>query len=103
MNTLRKYRVEDYTDEHIPDSDKLISFIQRERRRELCFEDHRWCDLRRWGMKSIQHTWIGEPNSSISYTLEEKDRGYTLPLPKAALEQNKRLVQNPLAPAPRTN
>ncbi|WP_099290893.1 MULTISPECIES: RagB/SusD family nutrient uptake outer membrane protein [unclassified Butyricimonas] len=103
LNTLRKYRFEDYTDEHISDSDKLISFIQRERRRELCFEDHRWFDLRRWGMKSIQHTWIGDPNSSKSYTLEEKDRSYTLPLPKAALEQNKSLVQNPLAPAPRTN
>ncbi len=103
LNTLREYRFESYAGEYILDPDKLIAFIQRERRRELCFEDHRWFDLRRWGMKSMQHIWIGAPNSSISYTLEEKDHGYTLPLPQAALEQNKSLVQNPLAPTPRTN
>ncbi len=103
LNTLRKYRFENYTDEHISDADKLISFVQRERRRELCFEDHRWFDLRRWGMKSIQHVWFGDENSSQTYTLQEKDHGYTIPLPKASLEQNKSLEQNPLAPAPRIN
>lgn len=103
LNTLRRYRFENYSDEHITDADKLISFVQRERRRELCFEDHRWFDLRRWGMKSIQHEWIGEPNSSQIYTLQEKDHSFTIPLPKAALEKNKSLEQNPLAPAPRAN
>ena len=103
LNTLRKFRFENYTDEHISDANLLISFIQRERRRELCFEDHRWFDLRRWGMKSIQHVWIGDEDSSQTYTLQEKDPSYTIPLPKASLELNKSLEQNPLAPAPRKN
>ena len=52
----------------IPDIDglsgkDLVSFIRDERRRELCFEAHRWFDLRRYAVspkypekKSIRHT-----------------------------------------------
>ena len=101
LNTLRRYRFENYTNENISNADELLSFVQRERRRELCFEDHRWLDLRRWGMKSIQHVWIDESDSE-TYTLQEKDRGYTIPIPKTSLQENPSLEQNPLAPVPRT-
>lgn len=102
LNELRTYRFpSDYQEKNISDPDELISFIQDERRRELCFEDHRWFDLRRWGMKEIKHTWFPDATSTIVYTLQKNDLGYTLPLPPDALELNNLLEQNPLAPSPR--
>lgn len=103
INDLRKYRftAEDYKAIDLADADKLITFIHNERRRELCFENHRWFDLRRWGMKELKHQWCLEDNTITTYVLEENDPGFTLPIPKVTLELNNNLVQNPLAPAPR--
>lgn len=74
----------------------LVEKIRQERRLELCFEFHRWFDLRRYGMPSIKHVWNGgeEP---VEFVLQEKDPGYTLPIPKVVLNQNRALVQNKLA------
>ncbi len=102
LNKLRTYRFPaGYQEKNISNPDELIVFIQNERRRELCFEDHRWFDLRRWGMKQIKHTWYPDATSTIVYTLLENDSGFTLPLPPDALELNNLLEQNPLAPSPR--
>lgn len=102
LNKLRTYRFPaGYQEENISDPDELITFIHNERRRELCFEDHRWFDLRRWGMKEIKHTWYPDATSTVVYTLQENDPGFTLPLPPDALELNTQLEQNPLAPSPR--
>lgn len=105
LNTLRNSRfdIQNYSEEKTTDPDKLISFIQRERRRELCFEDHRWFDLRRWGMKEMKHVWMPDANSTVEYTLKQNDPGFTLPLPPEALELNNKLEQNALAPTPRVN
>ena len=105
INTLRQFRFDrdSYKAENITDPEQLITFIRKERRRELCFEDHRWFDLRRWGMKEIKRIWYSGENSQDEYTLKENDPGFTLPLPPEAMEQNNALDQNPLAPAPRTN
>ena len=102
LNEFRRFRFPlNYQNENITDPEKLITFIHNERRRELCFEDHRWFDLRRWGMPQIQHTWHPDAQSTLVYTLKEHDPGYTIPLPPDALELNNLLEQNPLAPAPR--
>lgn len=105
LNTLRQNRFdrETYQQENITNADQLITFIQEERRRELCFEDHRWFDLRRWGMKEIKRIWYPDANSQVEYTLQENDPSFTLPFPQEAMDLNKRLEQNPLAPAPRSN
>ena len=66
-----------------------------ERRRELCFEGHRWFDLRRWGMPEIKHIWHDE-NASFEYTLKEKDLMYTIPIPDEAMQENTKLEQNEL-------
>lgn len=71
---------------------ELLSFIQQERRKELCFEGQRWFDLRRYGMPKITHTWEGK-----TYTLQEEDPSYTMPIPEEVLRKNTELVQNPLA------
>lgn len=99
LNTLRRNRFtpEDYKDVNIADADSLIEFIHNERRRELCFESHRWYDLRRWGMPEIQHVWYDSQTTSTTYTLQKNDPMYTVPIPDVAIEDNSNLVQNELS------
>lgn len=81
--------------------DMLVRSIRDERRRELCFEDHRWFDLRRQGMPAIAHEWKGD-NSDASvtrYTLKQNDPMYTLQIPKEVMLKNSLLVQNEGGPA----
>lgn len=78
----------------ISEPDKLISFVRDERRRELCFENHRWFDLRRYGMEEIKHIWYDESNNPTEYVLEKNDPGFTLQIPKQAFEHNPDMEQN---------
>lgn len=94
-----RYRREDYKKlGAFADADMLISYIREERRRELCFEGHRWNDLRRYGMPEIKHRWNLDGSQWVEYTLKEKDPAYTLPIPESTRTKNSSLVQNPLAP-----
>ncbi len=74
----------------------LVDKIRQERRLELCFEFHRWFDLRRYGMPSIKHVW-NDGKGPVEYVLQEKDPGYTLPIPEVVMNQNRALIQNKLA------
>ena len=85
----------------ITDQEELLEFIKDERRRELCFEGHRWFDLRRWGMPEITHVWHESQTESRVYRLQEKDLMYTVPIPDEAIQENGKLVQNEL-PGKRT-
>ena len=98
LNELRRHRILSYTDVNITDAEILLDEIREERRRELCYEGHRWFDLRRYGMPSISHdfrTTLVDP--LLKYTLREKDPLYTLPIPRNVLENNVSLEQNPSA------
>lgn len=75
----------------------LQSLLRSERRKELCYEGFRFFDLKRYGMPSIEHVVVGENGGSTTYTLEERDPAYCVPLPDIALDHNENLVQNPLA------
>lgn len=74
----------------------LVDKIRQERRLELCFEFHRWFDLRRYGMPSIKHVW-NTGKGPTEYVLQEKDPSYTLPIPEVVMNKNRALVQNKLA------
>ena len=103
LTELRKNRF-DYEDDfevYITDKEELLDFIKNERRRELCFEGHRWFDLRRWGMPEIRHVWHESKTKSVEYILKEKDLMYTVPIPDEACEENVQLEQNEL-PGKRT-
>jgi hypothetical protein len=76
--------------------EELIEFVRAEHRRELCFEGHRWFDLRRWGMPSFTHKWHDNEDESSTFCLEEADLLYTVPIPDEALEMNPSLEQNKL-------
>lgn len=103
LTDLRTKRMPaEYATVEINNADELVTFTREERRRELCFENHRWFDLRRYGMPEIKHTWHASATDTKTYTLKAKDPAYTLPLPPTALEQHTGMQQNPLAPK-RTN
>lgn len=98
LTELREKRFnpeEDY-EVTITDREELIDFVKNERRRELCFEGHRWFDLRRWGMPEITHVWHESENVSYVYRLEKEDLMYTVPIPDEAMDSNGELVQNKL-------
>ena len=65
------------------DADELTESILEERAHELCFEGHRWFDLRRPTQPSITKTFDGQ-----TYTLEANDSRYTIPIPSEAINAN---------------
>lgn len=104
LNAMRVYRFSftDYTPITAADCpDGVLNFVRDERRRELCYEGHRWFDLRRWGMPEIKHVWYPDENTALEYTLSQGDPLYTLPVPDVSLEQNPELTQAKLGPVPR--
>lgn len=82
------------------DPQEVLRFIQDERRKELCFEDHhRWFDLRRMKNRpEIKHvfTLVGDDGRKIgteTYTLYSDDQNYTLPIPLKE-RQNNPIIRN---------
>lgn len=101
LNKLRRNRIMGYIDvESVPVN--LLEEVRVERRLELCFDEHRWFDLRRYGMPSIEHRYRYRKNDPwVIYTLYEKDPLYTLPLPNEAIRNNVKLEQNASAYEPK--
>ncbi len=78
--------------------DELIDCIREERERELCFEGHRWFDLRRYMVdenhpfsKTIEHTFTTyvyrnyeyQKQATAYYRLLPNDDAYTLDIPNS--------------------
>ncbi|MDF2193491.1 RagB/SusD family nutrient uptake outer membrane protein [Paraflavitalea sp. CAU 1676] len=76
--------------------EELINLVKQERRRELAFENHRWYDLKRWGILPatiISHlaNQYNRPESDFSYI---NDNMNYLPIPYSDIVNNPNLVQN---------
>lgn len=91
---VKRFAPAAFEETDIAAADALIDFVRAERRRELCFENHRWFDLRRYGMEEIRHVWRDGLGNETEYVLEKNDPGFTLQLPKEAFVYNPSLVQN---------
>lgn len=110
LGELRRYRYEEHNAPIITDTgEELVNFVRTERRKELCFEGHRWFDLRRYAVSpkyplkvAIVHGDYrdGESLSSTSHTDGTLLRSYTLqpypessnwimPIPTFEMEYNK--------------
>lgn len=101
LNNLRSKRFspEAYSPLSAGTQQEVIEAVRAERRREMCFEQLRWFDLRRWGRPSITHYYTPDINDTPQkYILEENDPAYTLPVPKAVLEMEPELqnIQRPV-------
>ncbi|RZS76648.1 RagB/SusD family nutrient uptake outer membrane protein [Pseudobacter ginsenosidimutans] len=86
----------------------LMNEIREERRRELCFETHRWFDLRRYGVntkypysKSIRHrtyTFTGTDHVDYGYyelgPYQQDAAAYIVPIPQDEIEFNNGLLTN---------
>ena len=91
---VKRFSAAAFVSTDISAADELIAFVRDERRRELCFENHRWFDLRRYGMEEIKHVWYDASGNASEYVLEKNDPGFTLQLPNEAFEYNSGLEQN---------
>ena len=101
LSHLRENRYKEYSETAITDATVLLKEIREERRLELCFDEVRWFDLRRYGMPSISHLYkVRKSASWQTYTLNEKDPLYTLPLPSDVRNENSALQQNESAKEP---
>lgn len=98
LETLCRNRYSNYAGYTLTSAETLRDEVRMERRRELCFEGHRWFDLRRYGMPTIEHIFIDASNVANKYTLPTGDPAWVLPFPPAALTRNPNLEQNEAAP-----
>lgn len=98
LNKLRENRYDtrnvSYNKVDVAGADELLQFYKDERRRELCFEEHRWFDLRRYGMPELTHVYFIAPESKQEISLSREDPRYVLPIPQSALDRNPYLKQN---------
>ncbi len=88
------------------DKDKMRELIRNERRLELCFENHRFWDLRRWkvSVDNLNETatgmQIGKTGSTLTYTpisveaRSYKDYMYYGPIPYGEIQKWNNLEQN---------
>lgn len=94
LNTIRlnRFTAEAYTaltDADITAAGDILTLVKEERRRELCFEQFRWFDLRRWDRPRIEHKFTPDRNDLTvfdTYVLQQNDAAYTLPLPLTVRE-----------------
>jgi hypothetical protein len=94
LNTFCATRYANYTAQNLT-GDNLLTTIRNERRREFCYEGHRWFDLRREGMPEISHIYRERKGGPlVKYVLQHNDPMYTIPLPTSAFENNNALQQN---------
>ncbi len=108
LNRLRRNRIAGYTDIVYSASD-ITDAVREERRKELCFEGHRWFDLRRYAVcrkapfkKVIEHVFSvydwdnrNEFKYGEVYSLQEDDLAYTFAIPKSVLEFDSGMPDNP--------
>jgi starch-binding outer membrane protein, SusD/RagB family len=100
IRTARKYTSGSVI---IPDystiSQALIQILL-ERELELCFEGHRYLDLKRLGSdplvnKSIERDNVDDVLTGLELTIPVGDYRYTLPVPRTEINANPTIVQNP--------
>ncbi|MCK9627340.1 MAG: RagB/SusD family nutrient uptake outer membrane protein [Bacteroidales bacterium] len=113
LNKLRIKRFASGAMSDVPSTEsELVSFIRDERRRELCFEGHRWFDLRRYAVNSkypldknfvIRHpSYSYDENSKMNYLtgyfeLESYDKdkaAWVVPVPDYVISYNRGSIKN---------
>ena len=94
LNALKTVRISGYTNQTLA-GQALINEIMAERRRELCFENSRWFDLKRTTrVVSRPLTNTGNPNSGVQTSLPASSFRWIWPIPEVEMRANPAMVQN---------
>lgn len=74
--------------------DQAIEVLRVEKRKEFCFEDIRWFDIRRWEL-SVEHQYhdINDVAEYQTFILEAGSPNYVLPLPLDIQRRNDKIKQ----------
>ena len=114
LQELRKKRFSDTPSLPPAGGQPLVDFIREERRRELCFEGHRWFDLRRYGVnskypfsKSIRHNSYAYNSAQASYLqgyyelkpYPQDAAAYVVPLHPFEIQFNRETLTNEPRPS----
>lgn len=82
IKEIRKNKFSQNYEVNAESKEEAVNIVRKERRRELCFELHRWFDLRRYGCPRIVHPYTPQNDTDPKfYVLEENSPNYTLALP----------------------
>jgi len=108
LHQLQRQRIDEELTNHT--GEDLVNEIRNERRRELCFEGHRWFDLRRYSVmekyplhKTVVHAFNAytEQNSFLTthlFLLPSGDAAYTFSLPESVVSFDKVPMPNHVRP-----
>ena len=90
LRLLRESRIRNYVHTNYT-GEKLVEEIRLERRKELCFEGHRWFDLRRTTRPEVIKNYMDADWNSLTVTIRQDDPKYIIPYPKEAIQNNPEL------------
>lgn len=101
LKTLHSYRYSSTSGITYPtEPSQILSMVLKERRKELCFEDHhRWFDLRRMENRPVikhKYSLVNDDGVKVgteTYTLLSNDYNYSLPIPLKERNNNP-LIRN---------
>lgn len=94
LAALKTARILNYTHTNLSGA-ALVAEIAAERRRELCFENHRWFDLKRTTrVVSRPVTGTGNPNAGVQSTLPSNSHRWVWPIVENELRANANITQN---------
>lgn len=93
LNALRAARITGYVDEAFASKDAVIAAIMDERFKELCYEGHRFWDLKRRGLPVERRA--DEAPSTTAVTLPAGNFRFLLPIPNVEMQANPLMEQNP--------
>ena len=108
LDRFRTYRMKTIPTDSYAEME-LAQQIREERRKEFCFEGHRWFDLRRYAKNTIYpykkeiersyavYNWDdkNKPVKTQVYKLNIDDLAYTFNIPKSVLEFDRAMQDNP--------
>jgi hypothetical protein len=107
LTTFRSYRMSS-PEVNSATEEELVSKIREERRKEFCFEGHRWFDLRRYAQANkhmfnkeiirsfTSYNW-NDKNKAVKvelYKLNSGDLAYTFAIPKLVVDFDRGLPNN---------
>ncbi len=93
INTLRSNRISGYTNVTFTSAAQAINEVLDERYKELCYEGHRFFDLKRRGLPVSRLS--ADAPSSAGTTLDANNFRFVLPIPLPEMVANPAMKQNP--------